>query len=282
MIDKDRNLLAWNRAWLELYELPTTLVRPGVKLDEIVRFNARRGLYGEGNEEEFVAKRMRSFFDSTDPVRLRLYPSRAVIEVRSNPLPDGGVVTTYTDVTASVSAEEELAIRFRPRIQAFVTARTSQQDFIEEVTQETLIAVVCAVMLGAWFNRSVLDVSVLHDRNPVFVQLSDGSLRNAFTVKILNKMHAPRIFRIATDGIEGAELSVVGVGSGEPNIEVVPDKKKQGLATYLLSEALRELHQQQGVTLIEAQAMEHNPSAIALYNRLGFTEIDHGAVLRKE
>src|SRR5207344_283376 len=46
-----------------------------------------------------------------------------------------------------------------------------------------LIAVVCAVMLGAWLNRSVLDISVLHDRNPVFVQLSDRSLRNGFTVK---------------------------------------------------------------------------------------------------
>ena len=65
------------------------------------------------------------------------------------------------------------------------------------------------------------------------------------------------------------------------HIEVAPDKHKQGIATYLLSEALRELHQQ-GVTLIEAQTMEHNPSALALYNRLGFTAIDHGSVLRKE
>ena len=51
---------------------------------------------------------------------------------------------------------------------------------------------VCAVMLGACF---VLDISVLHDRNLVFVQLSDGSLRNGFTVKILNKMHEARTFR---------------------------------------------------------------------------------------
>ena len=58
----------------------------------------------------FVEMRVRSFFEGTDPVRLRLYPSRAVIEVWSNPLPDGGVVTTYTDVTASVAAQEELAI----------------------------------------------------------------------------------------------------------------------------------------------------------------------------
>ena len=110
VFDKERNLLAWNRAWLELYDLPQTLVKAGVKLDEIVRFNARRGLYGEGDAEVFVEMRIRSFFEGTDPVRLRLYPSRAVIEVWSNPLPDGGVVTTYTDVTASVAAQEDLAI----------------------------------------------------------------------------------------------------------------------------------------------------------------------------
>jgi signal transduction histidine kinase len=110
VFDKERSLLAWNQAWLELYDLPSSLVKPGVKLDEIVRFNARRGLYGEGDAQAFVNMRVRSFFESTDPVRLRLYPSRAVIEVRSNPLPDGGVVTTYTDVTASVAVQEELAV----------------------------------------------------------------------------------------------------------------------------------------------------------------------------
>ena len=86
-----------------------------------------------------------------------------------------------------------------------------------------LIAVVSAVMLGAWLSRSVLDVSVLHDRNPVYVQLSNGGLRNGYTVKILNKMHEARTFRLAVDGLDGAEMSIVGFGAGAPVIEVVPD-----------------------------------------------------------
>ena len=136
VIDKDRCLLAWNSAWLELYELPQGLLKPGVKLDEIVRFNARRGLYGEGDEEDFVAQRVRSFFDRTDPVRLRLYPSRAVIEVRSNPLPGGGVVTTYTDVTASVAAEEKLAIA-NETLERRVKERTSE---LERLNAELIAA----------------------------------------------------------------------------------------------------------------------------------------------
>ena len=86
-----------------------------------------------------------------------------------------------------------------------------------------LMAVVGAVMLGAWLNRSVLDVSVLHDRNPVFVQLSNGGLRNGYTVKILNKMHAARTFRLAIEGLDGAEMSIVGFAGAAPAIEVVPD-----------------------------------------------------------
>jgi len=54
-----------------------------------------------------------------------------------------------------------------------------------------IIAVVGAIMLYALMTRSLLDVNVLHDRNPIAVRLSDGSIRNAYTVRLLNK-HAVR------------------------------------------------------------------------------------------
>ena len=87
-----------------------------------------------------------------------------------------------------------------------------------------LIAVVGAVMLGAWLNRSVLEINVLHDRNPLFVQLSDGGLRNGYTVKILNKMHEARTFRLAVEGLEGAQAGDRRASApASPTIEVVPD-----------------------------------------------------------
>jgi polyferredoxin len=103
-----------------------------------------------------------------------------------------------------------------------------------------LITLVAAIMLGAWLNRSVLDVSVLHDRNPVYVQLSDGSLRNGFTVKILNKLHAMRSFRLSTEGLEGAELSIVGFNGGEAKIDVVPDNLRALRVLVTLPEDARE------------------------------------------
>ena len=66
------------------------------------------------------------------------------------------------------------------------------------------IAVVGAIMLTALMLRSDLDVNVLHDRNPLYVQLSDGGIRNGYTIKMLNKAYAPRDFRLAAKGLPGA------------------------------------------------------------------------------
>ena len=60
-------------------------------------------------------------------MRLRLYPSQRVIEVRSARLPDGGIVTTYTDVTQTVAAEEELAAA-NERLERRVQERTAELE----------------------------------------------------------------------------------------------------------------------------------------------------------
>jgi len=76
-----------------------------------------------------------------------------------------------------------------------------------------MIAVVGAIMLYALLNRSLLDVSVLHDRNPVAVKLSDGSIRNAYTMRLLNKRGFDRIIAIDVDGPVNATMHIVGVDS---------------------------------------------------------------------
>lgn len=87
-----------------------------------------------------------------------------------------------------------------------------------------LIAIVGAIMLVALLNRSVLEVNVLRDRNPLFVQLSDGSIRNGYTIKILNKRHESRKFRLGTQNLLGASIRIVGFEKDvDPVIDVVPD-----------------------------------------------------------
>jgi Na+/proline symporter/signal transduction histidine kinase len=100
-------LRAWNRAFAELFDLPPAMLREGLGLDAVVRFNAGRGLYGPGASDDFVAERIAALLDRDEPTRLRL-PGR-VLEVRSARLPDGGIVTTYADISQTVAFEDELA-----------------------------------------------------------------------------------------------------------------------------------------------------------------------------
>lgn len=70
--------------------------------------------------------------------------------------------------------------------------------------------------------------------------------------------------------------------AGLIEIEVVEPRRRTGLATFLLAEAMRRLEVVQGVSLVEAQTMCHNTAALALYRKLGFAEIDQGTVYRKQ
>ncbi|MHB2165554.1 PAS domain-containing hybrid sensor histidine kinase/response regulator [Alsobacter sp. R-9] len=126
VFDKDLRLMCWNREFQDLFGLPSELARAGTGLDEIVRFNAERGSYGPGEADEFVAARLESFVNDLEPVRLRLHDSGKVVEIRSAHMPDGGIVTTYTDITSSVEAEEALE-------QANVTLERRVRERTEEL-----------------------------------------------------------------------------------------------------------------------------------------------------
>lgn len=89
------------------------------------------------------------------------------------------------------------------------------------------MAIVGAIMLTALLVRSDLDVSVLRDRNPLYVKLSDGGVRNGYTVKLLNKLYGPRALSLGLDGLPGAKLSVVGLEhEANPVVTVPPDELK--------------------------------------------------------
>jgi cytochrome c oxidase accessory protein FixG len=105
-----------------------------------------------------------------------------------------------------------LAVRFR-----VIRPRT--------VIYALLWLVVGAVMLYTLATRSDLDINVQHDRNPVFVVLSDGSIRNGYTVKILNMSQEVRNFELIAEGLPGIDISIVGQEpTAIPVLQVEPDR----------------------------------------------------------
>ena len=88
------------------------------------------------------------------------------------------------------------------------------------------MALVGAIMLATFSTRTDLDVTVIRDRNPLFVVLSDGSVRNRYTVRILNKAHEARVFDVALAGLDGAELKL-NSPFAEDGIAVGPDSRRK-------------------------------------------------------
>ncbi len=74
------------------------------------------------------------------------------------------------------------------------------------------LALVCAVMLYGLSSRATLELTVLRDRNPNYVTLSDGSVRNGYELKIVNKSNNDRDVRLDVTGVEGLSLKLVGEG----------------------------------------------------------------------
>jgi len=70
------------------------------------------------------------------------------------------------------------------------------------------------LMAGALAMRPGIGISVLHDRAPLFVRLADGSLRNGYTVKIVNKAQHPVLFELRTDGLAAPVLAEANEGLG--------------------------------------------------------------------
>jgi len=72
-----------------------------------------------------------------------------------------------------------------------------------------LVAVGCGI-LASLLLRSSTGVNILHERTPLYVSLSDGSVRNGYTYKILNMVREDRSYRLQVEGISGARMDIVG------------------------------------------------------------------------
>ena len=74
-----------------------------------------------------------------------------------------------------------------------------------------VLALVAGIMLYGLITRPTLQLEVLRDRNPLFVILSDGSVRNAYSFKVINKNHEPRRYLLTAVGMPQLQTSAVPV-----------------------------------------------------------------------
>ena len=107
----------------------------------------------------------------------------------------------------------------RKRLPQFFRART--------VFYATVTALVAAIMLVALTTKGTMEFGVERDRAPAFTRLSDGSIRNAITVRALNKHSEPHEYALSLTGSDDLIVNAVGheVEDGTIHLEVRPDKQ---------------------------------------------------------
>jgi len=136
VFDKDMRLICWNRQFRELLNLPTELGRVGAPLEKLLRTCAERGDFGPGDIDKLVGDRLMKLAVTHDVFQEHVDGGKRILEIRTSPMPQGGIVTTYSDITERVEASEALA-RANETLERRVRERTGE---LLEVNQALAVA----------------------------------------------------------------------------------------------------------------------------------------------
>ncbi len=102
---------------------------------------------------------------------------------------------------------------------------------LRTVLYAAVIAVAGSVMIYTLATRGSEGINVIHDRNPMYVRLSSGALRNGYTIRIVNKQLKHRNFIIDVDGLPSTTIEFIGLPSmhadGHQVVDVGPDQTKE-------------------------------------------------------
>jgi signal transduction histidine kinase/Na+/proline symporter len=125
VVDAELRLVAWNTPYARLFDYPPELLQVGRPVAELTRHNIGLGLLGPGEVEARVQRRLAHMREGTRHLSERRFPDGTIVEIRGNPMPGGGFVATFTDVTAFRQAEAALK-RINETLELRVEERTRE------------------------------------------------------------------------------------------------------------------------------------------------------------
>jgi len=108
VVDKDLHLVAWNKCYLDMFAYPEGFIYAGRFIGDVLDHNARMGLFGTKNISRQIKKRLHHLSRGTKYSVERTLPNGTVIEIHGRPLPGGGFVTSYSDITTHKQAADTL------------------------------------------------------------------------------------------------------------------------------------------------------------------------------
>lgn len=135
VVDQQMRMVAWNKRYLEFFEYPEDYVRAGRPVADLIRFNLKKIGCSPDELDAEVEKRIRYLKEGNPHNFERYRPEGRVLEVSGNPMPGGGFVTSYTDITSHKelerqlrAANETLELRVQQRTQELELAKSDAEE----------------------------------------------------------------------------------------------------------------------------------------------------------
>ena len=131
IIDSQLNLVAWNTRYLELFNYPKNMVFVGCQIETLIRYNAEQGLCGQGEVEQQVSRRLHYLRSGSPHTSERQLETGQIIRIEGNPLPDGGFVMIFKNITAF--RETEMVLKAENLdLESIVTERTQKLELVNK------------------------------------------------------------------------------------------------------------------------------------------------------
>lgn len=132
VVDDKLNLVIWNDTYLRMFDYPESMIYVGKPIREVFEYSAERGDFTGKNANDEIAKRIRFLQRRSPYTTTRETISGVIIKATGEPMPGGGFVTTYEDITESVRAAKLLR-EANEELENRVHERTLE---LEALTQE--------------------------------------------------------------------------------------------------------------------------------------------------
>ncbi|KKO46305.1 sodium:proline symporter [Arsukibacterium ikkense] len=136
VVDADLRLIAWNQRYIDMFSYPPGMVEVGKPVADVIRFNLQRGLIDSENIDAEVSKRLSFLRQGSSYKFQREQQDGRVLEMQGNPLPGGGFVTTYTDVSSFIAVQTQLE-QSNALLEQRVSERTCELQQLNQQLQLT-------------------------------------------------------------------------------------------------------------------------------------------------
>ncbi|MDR2872281.1 MAG: PAS-domain containing protein [Xanthomonadaceae bacterium] len=179
VVDADMRLVAWNSRYREIFDFPDNLLQAGRPIEDLLRYNAKRGWLSSGSVDESIERRIMHLRSGNAHIYERKLPNGTILEIHGNPLPEGGFVTSFADITTYKTAARDLRTlvsSLEKRIQASTQDLREAKASAESVNHYKARFIASAVhdlMQPANAARMLLEALHHHPLTPPVKQLID-------------------------------------------------------------------------------------------------------------